>query len=303
MAIPGFQEFMLPILRYCADGQEHNIQELADAMKTQFRISPEDEKLLIASGQQTILNNRVTWTRTYLIKAGLLEFTRRSYCHITDRGKQVLRTNPTFINTKYLYQFPEFKEFHTRRKEKVENEPAQEIRQEQSTPDERMEEAYQEIRDNLAQQLIAQVLQCQPAFFERLVVDLLVKMGYGGTSREAARAVGQTGDEGIDGVIDEDRLGLDAIYIQAKRWQGSVGRPEIQRFVGALMGRKARKGIFITTSSFSEEAQNYVKGIDYRIVLIDGKKLANFMIDFGIGVSDVTMYQVKRIDSDYFANN
>ena len=302
MAVPGFQKFMLPFLEFCADEKEHNNQEIVEAMITKFQISADDANLMIPSGGQSILSNRVAWTRTYLIKAGLLQFTRRSYCAITDRGKRVLGTKPPIIDIHYLNQFPEFVEFHTRRKDKPDNYTPQEVAQEIVTPDEKMEDAFQEMRDSLAQQIIANVLQCAPAFFERLVVELLVKMGYGGSWRDAARAVGQTGDGGIDGIIDEDRLGLDSIYIQAKRWEGSVGRPEIQKFVGALMGKRARKGIFITTSTFSGDAQQYVNSIDYKIILIDGKRLAEYMIDYDIGVSEVNTYRIKRIDSDYFSN-
>lgn len=300
MAVPGFQKFMLPVLQFCADGKEHNLQEIVEAMKLKFNISAEDASEIISSGKQTVLNNRVTWTRTYLIKAGLLKFTRRTYCCITDRGRQVLKTNPANIDVRFLKQYPEFLEFHTKRKEKQVNGAKEGLEKEPTTPDERMNEAYQEIRDSLAQQLIINLLQCPPERFEQIVVDLLVKMGYGGSWLDAARAVGQSGDEGIDGIIDEDRLGLDSIYIQAKRWQDSVGRPEIQKFVGALMGKKARKGIFITTSAFSNEAQAFARGIEYRIVLMDGKRLANLMIDYGIGVSDVSTYHIRRVDSDYF---
>jgi restriction system protein len=203
-------------------------------------------------------------------------------------------------------QFPEYIEFKEKegtRKKGQDSDDGYETEQNVSkTPEEILEYAYQEIRDNLAQEILSLVKKSPPAFFERLVVELLVNMGYGGSRREAARAVGQTGDEGIDGIIDEDRLGLDTIYIQAKRWEPVVGRPEIQKFVGALMGKRARKGIFITTSNFTSDAVNYVSNIDFKVVLIDGKRLAEFMIDYDIGVTGSTVYQLKRIDSDYFSN-
>jgi restriction system protein len=231
---------------------------------------------------------------------------RRSYYRITQRGKEVLMSNPARIDMKYLEQFPEYIEFRekegTRRKGQNDND-GEELQQAISkTPEELLEYAYLEIRDNLAQEILSLVKKSSPAFFERLVVELLVNMGYGGSRREAARAVGQTGDEGIDGIIDEDRLGLDSIYIQAKRWETVVGRPEIQKFVGALMGKRARKGIFITTSGFTNDAVNYVSNIDFKVVLIDGKRLAEFMIDYDIGVTGSIVYQLKRIDSDYFEN-
>jgi restriction system protein len=230
---------------------------------------------------------------------------RRSFYKITERGCNVLEGHPTRIDMKYLEQFPEYIEFReregTRRKAQNGEEDVEDIqRTESKTPEEILEYAYQEIRDNLAQEVLALVKRSSPSFFERLVVELLVNMGYGGSRRDAARAVGQTGDEGIDGIIDEDKLGLDAIYVQAKRWESVVGRPEIQKFVGALMGKRARKGIFITTSSFTHDSISYVSNIDFKIVLIDGKRLAEFMIDYNVGVTESTVYQLKRIDSDYF---
>lgn len=262
---------------------------------------------MLPSGKQTAFYNRVGWARTYLTKSGLLEMSRRSFYKITERGCTVLEGNPARIDMKYLEQFPEYIEFReregTRRRAQNGEEDAEDIqRRESKTPEEILEYAYQEIRDNLAQEVIALVKRSSPSFFERLVVELLVNMGYGGSRQDAARAVGQTGDEGIDGIIDEDKLGLDAIYVQAKRWESVVGRPEIQKFVGALMGKRARKGIFITTSSFTNDAINYVSNIDFKIVLIDGKRLAEFMIDYNVGVTESTIYQLKRIDSDYFLN-
>ncbi len=301
MPIPDFQTIMLPLLRAMSDGQEHSIQELTDRLAKEFLLSEEELRVLLPSGRQTIFYNRVGWARTYLSKTRLLEMTRRSYYRITDRGKQVLSTNPPRIDMKFLEQFPEYLEFREREGERRKPKRTT-FEEEDQTPVEILEEAYQEIRNSLAQELLNLVKQSPPSFFERLVVELLVKMGYGGSRRDAARAVGQTGDEGIDGMIDEDRLGLDTIYIQAKRWDNIVGRPEIQKFVGALMGKRARKGIFITTSTFSTEAVNYVSNIDSKVVLIDGKRLAELMIDNDVGVTTVSTYQLKRVDSDYFGN-
>jgi restriction system protein len=304
MAIPDFQSIMLPMLQIVGDEQEHSINELLGKLAGHFSLTEEELNEMLPSGKQTTFYNRVGWARTYLTKSGLLEMTRRSYYKITERGDKVLRSNPSRIDMKYLEQFPEYVEFREsdsgRRRPQVEISQAPDVVT--KTPEEILEDAYQEIRDNLAQELLVVVKQSSPAFFERLVVELLVKMGYGGSRSEAARAVGSTGDKGIDGIIDEDRLGLDTIYVQAKKWENPVGRPEIQKFVGALMGKRARKGIFITTSSFSQEAINYVMNIDFKVVLIDGKRLAEYMIDYDVGVTGSISYQLKRIDSDYFGN-
>mgnify|MGYP005856887949 CR=1 FL=1 len=288
MPIPDFQTIMLPLLRVTSDGQEHSIQELIDRLAEEFSLSEEELRELLPSGKQTVFYNRVGWARTYLSKARLLEMTRRSYYRITDRGKQVLSTNPSRINLKFLEQFPEYLEFREREGDR--RKPKQpKFDEEERTPEEILEEAYQEIKNSLAQELLNLAKESHPSFFERLVVELLVKMGYGGSRRDAARAVGQAGDEGIDGIIDEDKLGLDTIYIQAKRWDNVVGRPEIQKFVGALMGKRAK-------------AVNYVSNIDSKVVLIDGKRLAELMIDYDVGVTTVSTYQIKRVDSDYFGN-
>lgn len=302
MAVPDFQTIMLPLLHCFGDSQEYSTQELLDILAKQFSLTEEELDALLPSGKQTIFYNRVGWARTYLTKAGLLEMSRRSYYRITERGKDVLARNPSRIDMKFLEQFPEYIEFRERESGRRKSKGTSVSESGEKTPEEILEDAYEEIRDGLAQELLGLVKQSTPSFFERLVVELLVKMGYGGSRRDAARAVGQVGDEGIDGIIDEDRLGLDTIYIQAKKWDNVVGRPEIQKFVGALMGKRAKKGIFITTSSFSADAVNYVSSIDAKIVLIDGKRLSELMIDYDVGVTPVTAYQLKRIDSDYFGN-
>jgi len=297
MAVPDFQTIMLPLLKIAGDGQEHSGHEFLEKLGQQFELTDEDINELLPSGKQTRFYNRVGWARTYLIKSKLLEMTKRSIYQITERGKEVLASNSNRIDMNYLRRFPEYIEFREKENEQEE----QQIEDvEESTPEEILEGAYQEIRNTLAQEVLENVASCTPAFFERLVVELLVAMGYGGSRFEAARAVGQTGDEGIDGIIDEDRLGLDTIYIQAKKWANSVGRPEIQKFVGALAGKRAKKGIFITTSFFSSDATRYVSDIDTKVILIDGKRLAELMIDYNIGVNEVTVYKLKRIDSDYF---
>lgn len=298
MTVPDFQTIMLPLLKVAEDGQEHSGHEFLEQLSRYFELSDEDLNELLPSGKQTRFYNRVGWARTYLIKSRLLEVPRRSFYKITERGIDVLKSNPNRIDMNYLKRFPEYIEFKEKENEKEEKEQVEDV--EESTPEENLESAYQEIRDTLALEVLENVMSCSPAFFERLVVELLVAMGYGGSRRDAARAVGQTGDEGIDGIIDEDRLGLDTIYIQAKKWANNVGRPEIQKFVGALAGRRARKGIFITTSSFSSEAVRYASDIDPKVILIDGKRLAELMMDYNIGVNEVTTYKLKRIDSDYF---
>lgn len=299
MTVPDFQTMMLPLLKVAEDGQEHSSHDFLEKLAEHFKLTDEDLNELLPSGKQTRFYNRVGWARTYLIKSKLMEMPRRSFYKITERGKEVLKSNPSRIDMNYLKRFPEYIEFKEKENDRKEKEQDETI--EESTPEEILESAFQEIRDNLAQEVLENVMACTPAFFERLVVELLVAMGYGGSRRDAARAVGQTGDEGIDGIIDEDRLGLDTIYVQAKKWTNSVGRPEIQKFVGALAGRRARKGIFITTSSFSSEAIRYASDIDTKVILIDGKRLAELMIDYNIGVNEVTTYQLKRIDSDYFS--
>lgn len=299
MAIPDFQTIMLPLLKYAGDGHEHSIHDAHDYLAQEFKLSREEINELLPSGQQNKFYNRVGWARTYLKKSGLLRSTRRAYFEITERGKGVLEESPTRVDMKYLSRFPEYNEFKAQ-KSKSSQPEEQETDDSGRTPQESLEEAYQEIRENLAQELLAQVQSSTPTFFERLVVELLVAMGYGGSRSDAARAVGQSGDEGIDGIIDEDRLGLDTIYIQAKRWQGTVGRPEIQKFVGALQGKRARKGIFITMSDFSTGAKQYASMIDTKVVLINGQRLAEYMIDYDVGVTAISSYQIKRLDTDYF---
>lgn len=297
MSIPDYQSIMLPLLEFARDEREHTVREAIEFLAAQFGLTEQERKMLLPSGQQAIFDNRVGWARTYLKKAGLLESPRRGYFRITSRGLEILRAKPMRIDVPFLEQFPEFVEFRSRRREaKVTNLP-EEV---QETPEEVLERAYQDLRRELARELLDYVKKCSPRFFEQLVIDLLVRMGYGGSREDAARAIGRTGDEGIDGIINEDRLGLDTLYIQAKRWDGVVGRPEVQRFAGALQGQRARKGILITTSHFSEEAREYAARIDSKIVLIDGERLAELMIDYGVGVSKVTSYEIKKIDQDYF---
>lgn len=253
------------------------------------------------TGRQRTFDNRVGWARTYLKNARLLEYSRRGFLRITDRGKEVLARKPGKIDAKYLEQFPEFVEFRTR-SHATQTESAEPDAVPVETPEEQLEKAYQQLRDALAEELLNTIVSdCSPAFFERLVVELLVTMGYGGSRKEAGKAIGRSGDEGIDGVIREDKLGLDTVYIQAKRWKDRpVSRIDIQSFAGALQGQRARKGIFITTSTFTREAREYVTKIDVKIALIDGEELAQMMIDHDLGVNKVGSYEIKKLDSDYF---
>lgn len=291
---------MLPLLRLLKDGREHYLGEVVSSLADEFKLSREEREQLLSSGQQTVIRNRAGWARTYLKKAGLLQSTRRGYFRITERGQSVLNSKPVRIDVKYLEQFPEFVAFRELRHERQDEVPLPIAQSTDATPEEALDAAYARLRLDLESDLLEQVKTASPSFFERLVVELLVRMGYGGTLRDAGQAVGKSGDGGIDGIIKEDRLGLDVIYIQAKRWDSTVGRPEIQKFAGALQGHRARKGVFITTSSFSSDAQEFASKIDSKIVLIDGPALAKHMIDHNIGVSPVRSYEVKKIDSDYF---
>lgn len=302
MAIPDYQTCMLPFLRYLSDGTEHTLRDAEDSLAEHFKLTPAERAELLPSGQQGIFKNRIGWARTYLKKAALLESPKRGVFKITERGLKTLASSPSRIDVKYLEQFPEFIEFRDASKpENGANTVAvNELPQSKTTPEEAIEVALQGLREQLAAELLTRILACTPTFFEQLVVELLVKMGYGGSRRDAGERIGQTGDGGIDGIIKEDRLGLDTIFIQAKRWQGSVGRPEIQKFVGALQGQRAKKGVFITTSTYTAEAADYATRIDTKVVLIDGKQLAGLMIDFDVGVAPAATYVVKRIDSDYF---
>ena len=300
MAIPDFQSIMLPLLKFVGDRKEHSLRETIEALSEEFDLTDEERQELLPSGQQATFGNRVGWARTYMKKAGLLESTRRGYFRITERGLDVLRQNLQKIDIAFLRQFPEFVEFQTPRRGTKGKATKQDTVETKLTPEEEIEAAYQRVRQGLAAELLETVKSCSPAFFERLVVDLLIKMGYGGTRRDAGEAIGKSGDGGIDGIIKEDRLGLDIVYIQAKRWDNPVGRPEIQKFAGALQGQRARKGIFITTSAFTNTAQQYVARIDSKIVLIDGDLLSQLMIDHDVGVTTATSYELKRIDSDYF---
>jgi restriction system protein len=302
MAIPDYQSIMLPLLRYLSDGIEHKMRDVTDELAVILGVTDNEQKELLPSGVAPVFYNRTAWAKTYLKKAGLIESPRLGVVIISKRGKEVLNKNPSIVNVKYLKQFSEFVEFQSPKQDDgivvLDSSEDQSIQ----TPEEILESAYQKIRKSLAAELISKVVELSPVFFEKLVVELLVKMGYGGSMQDAGKAIGKSGDEGIDGTIKEDKLGLDIIYIQAKRWKPGnvVGRPEIQKFVGALAGQGAKKGIFITTSNFTKEAIEYTPRNETKIVLIDGTQLAQLMIDYNLGCSLQQTFEVKKIDGDYF---
>jgi len=303
MAIPDYQTFMLPLLKLSSDGKEHSKQEAVEVLSQQFGLSDEEKGTLLPSGTQTIIYNRIGWAQTYMKKAGLLSSPQRGHFQITEKGKDLLKENPGKIDVKLLSRYEEFSDFKTAHKTKDQKAVVESEVDSFGTPEEAIEYGYQKVVANLSEEILSKVKECSPTFFERLVVDLLVGMGYGGSRKEAGEVLGKTGDGGIDGIIKEDKLGLDIVYIQAKRWENVVGRPEIQKFAGALLGQKARKGIFITTSSFTKDAITYASSLENKVILIDGSRLSRLMIDHDIGVSITASYQVKRVDSDYFVED
>lgn len=290
---------MLPLLQATNDHQLHRIRDLLAPLRSQFSLSDEESAQLLPSGTQPVFENRVNWAVTYMRKAGLIESPVRGHIRITAIGEQLLATNPAKITNQLLMQYPSFQEFRARSKSGARKAGAPALGEE-ATPEETLEGASQLLRDSLGQDLLVKVREASPAFFERLVVDLLVKMGYGGSVADAASVIGKSGDQGLDGAIKEDPLGLDVVYVQAKRWDSQVGRPIVQAFAGSLEGARARKGVLMTTSNFSPDALAYVRNIEKRIVLIDGPQLVDLMMDYGIGVAPAKTYTVQKIDIDYF---
>jgi len=300
MAVPDFQSWFMPLLQRLADGKEHSMSDLYEQLADDKDLLADDRAELLKSGTQYVYQNRIGWARTYLKKAGLVEAPGRGLVKITQRGRDILNSPPPKLNVKFLRQYPEFVEFHTYHPPTTpENDTSADSAVEE-TPQDALERAQAELRQQLAEDLLERVMKSPPSFFERLVVDLLLRMGYGGSREDAGRTIGKAGDGGVDGVINEDRLGLDVIYIQAKRWEKPVGRPLVQAFAGSLEGVRAKKGVMITTSSYSADAHAYVLHIEKRIVLIDGATLAALMIEHNVGVSLEATYDVKRLDLDYF---
>ena len=299
--IPDFQSIMLPFLQILSDGKEHSTNETIQKLTDYFKLTEQELNEYLPSGSQKTFPNRVAWAKSYLKMAGLIESIKRGTFKITETGQIFLKGNPLKINIKILKALPTYQVGAGRGKDD-ETDAGNDTTHVDVTPEEAMENSYLTIRKNLAQELLTKIKSSSPAFFETLVVELLVKMGYGGSIKDAGRSIGRSGDEGIDGIIKEDKLGLDVIYVQAKRWENVVGRPEIQKFVGALAGQGAKKGVFITTSKFTNEAKDYQPKNETKIVLIDGEQLAELMIDHNLAVSTINVFEIKRIDNDYFGD-
>jgi len=303
--IPKFNEIMKPLLQFVADGNTYHIHELINLLVDHFRketnITDEELKKLLKSGRQSVFDNRVGWAKTYLLKAKLIESPKKAHVKITDRGTEVLKEDLKEISVKYLRKFPEFCEFIEKKESKDIYDKEDDLDVNVS-PEELVLRGIEQINNYLKEELLEKILSLEPEFFEKFVVELVVKLGYGGSFDEVAKVLGRSGDEGVDGVIKQDILGLDNVYLQAKRWkEGVVGRKEIQSFAGALIGKGAKKGIFITTSSFTKEAIEYASSIkDMTIVLIDKDKLLDYMIKFNVGVQVKSIMEIKKIDEDYF---
>ena len=301
MAVPDFQTLMRPVLVVLSDGRDHAIGAIRADLADKFALSQSDVDELLPSGRVTTFQNRVGWAATYLYRTKLIERPKRGVYRLSQRGRRVLEQNPERVDLRILAQFEELQEFRqAKAPTSAADEPAATTAADEHTPEERIDAAYRELRSALAAELLDRVLDQSPEFFEQLVLDVLQAMGYGGSRDDAAARLGQSGDQGVDGVVREDRLGLDLIYVQAKRWRSVVGRPEIQKFFGALHGQRATKGVFITTSTFSREAGEYADGVTPRVILVDGKQLAQLMIEHAVGVTASQKYQLMRVNLDYF---
>ena len=301
--IPDYQSLMLPLLKFISNEQVHSIKDTIESLAKEFKLSEEELNQWLPSKSQKTFYNRVYWAKAHLKMAGTVENISKGQFKITNRGSEILKENPSFVNVKYLTE--KFEDYRNliggyRNKETIKTNPHTTNVDLNQTPEEELELGYQKLSIALQQELLSKLKSVHPSFFEKIVVELLVKMGYGGSIAEAGKATRYTNDEGIDGIIKEDKLGLDVIYIQAKRWDGVVGRPELHKFVGALAGQGAKKGVFITTSSFTKEAELYSPKNETKIVLIDGEKFAQYMIDYNLGVSVQNTYEIKKLDSDYF---
>jgi restriction system protein len=307
MPIPKYDELTWPILEILKDSQVRSTHELANILSDRFRLSEEERNALLPSGVQTYMLNRAGWAGFHLDRAGLVTRPKRGRWQITSAGLEVASGPPRKLDRQTLCEFPPFAEYLAKARAGKPNAApgaqspeTAEITDADTPPEEQIANAFKTLRAGLKQDLLDSVGRMDPIKFERLVLDLLLAMGYGGSREEAASMTKASNDEGIDGVINEDRLGLDVIYVQAKRWQNTVGRKEIQSFVGALAGQQAHKGIFITTSDFADTARNYAKNIPQKVILLDGDRLADLMIQHNIGVSLSHAYEIKKIDSDYF---
>jgi len=303
MPVPGFQDMFLPFLQFLADGQTRHMREIEKHIAETFSLTQEDINDMIPSGQSSRLKNRAGWGRTHLYKARLIEQVSRANYRISPEGKALVETPPQKLDLKFLDTIPEHKEwFHKPKKGKPENAIIG-AEQNAASPVERIETAFSELNETLSSDLLEMMGIMDPFKFEQLVVHLLFSMGYGGSREEAAQVTQKSNDGGIDGIINEDRLGLDVIYVQAKRWQNNIGRQEIQNFVGALAGKQANKGVFITTSDFVQNAIDFAGTVPQKVILINGTRLADLMIEHNIGVSTHRTIALKRIDTDYFEEN
>ena len=300
MTVPDYQNFLLPLLQLLKDGQEHSIRDIYEILADQSQLTEEDRQQQLPSGQQKTYMNRIGWAKTHLKKASLLDSPKRGKCVITDRGLELLKQNPESLSANSLKVFPEYQVFC---QSTIKSDSIITTIDTDRTPEEILQEAYFTLRSEIKDDILQLLKSSSPGFFEQVVVDLLVAMGYGGSRKAAGKAIGGSGDGGVDGIISEDPLGLDNIYIQAKRWESNVGRPIIQAFAGSLEGFRARKGVMMTTSNFSKEARHYVTQIEKKIVLIDGEMLAELMLDHNVGVSEKERFVIKRIDTDYFDEN
>lgn len=298
MGIPEYQDLMGPLLHLAGDKERHSLREAIQQLADQFDLDEEERTKLLPSGTQPVFENRVGWAKTYLKKAGLLRYPERGSFEITERGLKVLERDPDRIDNDYLKRFEAFQEF--RRASDSSGEP-EEIEEEHKTPLEKLEDAHQALEDELKAEVLDELRRVDPTRFEHIVIDLLVAMGYGGSREDVGRNIGGSGDQGVDGLINEDRLGLDVLYVQAKRWSDNkVGSREIRDFVGALEMKKAKKGVFITTTDFSQGAKEVANQIGKRVVLVDGETLATYMVEHNVGVIEADTYRVKELDFDYF---
>lgn len=304
MPIPDYQSLMLPVLRLHEDRRAHTLSSVRDRIAEELRLTDDELAQRQASGSQTLFANRIAWAVQYLKSAVLIKTVSRGVYEITDRGVSILKPQPGEITLKMLRQFPEFVEFEGKKPESGQHTAATitPVNEGKATPEETLENSFRVLRDALVQELLETIKNGTPAAFERIVVDLLVAMGYGGSVEDAGKVVGKSGDGGIDGIIKQDKLGLDAIYVQAKRWKDVVGSPEIMKFSGGLTKRHATRGVFITTSFFSKDALEFVEAMPQKIVLVDGKQLASLMIEHDVGVSPTRSFTLKRLDQDYFEN-
>lgn len=305
MTIPDYQTLMLPVLKLAAEG-EKRVADVVDHIADEFRLTVEERDEMLPSGRQRVLHNRIHWAKFYMSKAGLIASPGRGRFMATADGHALLATKPVRVDVDLLLQRPTFREFYKANgsgQKQTRDVRDVHVETDAITPEEQIEAAYQAVQSALRAELLDRISQNSPEFFERLIVDLLVAMGYGGSHKNAAKQLGRSGDGGVDGVVNEDRLGLDRVYVQAKRYapSNSVGRPDVQAFVGSLVGLGATKGVFVTTSTFSPQASDFVKHLSQRVILIDGQRLTDLMIEHDVGVRTSRAIAFKRLDEDFFS--